>query len=139
MWSVALLLGLGIVIAISNDRSVMGLSVVIAAILGVPFLLLSLIDLGKALRDEGGGNFRATKSTWLLAQLQAVFGAVCMGAAAFTLYQNIPAWFAGPVGFHRVLLVVCIFSAVLLVVVGFFYIYSAFARPHRGQSGEGDV
>jgi hypothetical protein len=139
MWSVAFLLGLGIVIAISNDRSVIGLSVVIAAILGVPFLFLSLIDLGKALRDESGGNFRATKSTWLLAQLQAVFGAVCMAAAAFTLYQNIPAWFASPLGFHGVLLAVWIFSAVLLVVVGFFYIYSAFAHPRRGQSGEGDV
>jgi hypothetical protein len=135
----ALLLGLGIVIAISNDRSAIGLSVVIAAILGVPFLLLSLIDLGKALRDESGGNFRATKSTWLLAQLQAVFGAVCMAAAAFTLYQNIPAWFASPAGFHRVLLVVWVLSAALLIVVGFFYIYSAFARPHRGQSGKGDV
>ena len=139
MWSLALLLGLGIVIAISNDRSVIGISVVTVAILGVPFLLLSLIDLGKALGDESGGNFRATKSTWLLAQLQAVFGAVCMAAAAFTLYRNIPAWFASPVGFHSVLLAVWIFSAVLLVVVGFFYIYSAFARPHKGQSGEGDV
>jgi uncharacterized membrane protein len=139
MWSVAFLLGLGIVIAICKDRSVIGLSAVIAAILGVPVLLLSLIDLGKALRDESGGNFRAKKSTWLLAQLQAVFGAVCMAAAALTLYQNIPAWFVSRSGFHGVLLAVWIFSAVLLVVVGFFYIYSAFTRPHGGQSSEGDV
>jgi hypothetical protein len=138
MWSLALLFGLG-AIAISNDRSVIGLCVVIAAILGIPFLLLSLIDLGKALRDESRGNFRATKSIWLLAQLQAVFGAVCMAVAAFTLYQNIPAWLASPAGFHSVLLAVWVFSAVLLVVVGFFYIYSAFARPYKGHSGEGDV
>jgi hypothetical protein len=45
---------------LSNDRSAIAVSVAIAAILGVPFLLLSLIDLGKALRSESGGNFRMT-------------------------------------------------------------------------------
>lgn len=139
MWSFALLFWLGTVIATSNERSVTGVSLAVAAILGVPFLLLSLIDLGKALKDENGGNFRATRPTWVLAQLQAAFGAVCMASAAFTLYQNVPAWFAAPAGLRRVLLAAWIFCGVLLVVIGFFYIYSAFARSHKGTSGRGKV
>lgn len=131
MWSLALLLGMAAIAVISDDRSAIAVSVAIAAILGAPFLLLSLIDLGKALRSESGGNFRASKATWLLTQLQAVFGAVCMAAAAFTLYQNIPAWFVSPAGFHRLLLAVWVVVAVLFVVVGFFFVYSAFARPRK--------
>src|SRR5690348_2896837 len=120
MWSSAFLLSMAAVAVISNDRFVIAVSVAIAAILGVPFLLLSLIDLGKALRSESGGNFRASKATWLLAQLQAVLGAVCMAAATFTLCQNIPAWLVSPPGFHHLLLAVWVVVAVLFVVVGFF-------------------
>jgi len=136
MWSLAFLLGMAAVAVISNDRSAIAVSVAIAAILGVPFLLLSLIDLGKALRSESGGNFRASKATWLLAQVQAVLGAVCMAAATFTLYQNIPAWLVSPPGFHHLLLGVWVVVAVLFVVVGFFYVYSAFARPRKDRSTE---
>lgn len=136
MWSLALLLGTAAIATISDDRSAQALSVAVAVILGVPFLLLSLIDLGKALRSESGGNFRATKATWVLTQLQAVFGAVCMAAAAFNLYLNIPAWLVSPAGFHRLLLAVWVIVAVLFVAVGFFYVYSAFARPRKDQSAK---
>ena len=110
----------------AQDQSLAGLVVVFAVVLGIPFLLLSLIDLGRALRADAGGDFRATKATWLLTHLQAAFGAVCMAAAAFAVYQNLASWFGGTTDSHWVLVLAYVILGLGMVLVGFRFIYSAF-------------
>ena len=79
-------------LAFTVDRSLAGIFVVLLFLLGLPGLLLSLIDLGKSLRAEHGGNFRATKATWWLTQLQATLGALCAAVGGFGVYAALSDW-----------------------------------------------
>jgi hypothetical protein len=97
-----------------------------------------LLDLGGALRNESVVASSKSWLTCLLSQLQAAFGAVCMAAAAFTVYHNAIAW-ASSTAQMRVLLAAYIFIGLLMVYVGFNYIRSAFASERKGGSGGANV
>lgn len=61
-YSVAVLLALA-GLALAVDRGLAAIFVALICLVGLPCLLLSLIDLGKALRSQNGGDFRATRGT----------------------------------------------------------------------------
>ena len=139
LWSSAFLLGLATIFAFSSDPAPRAVSVAFAAILGVPFLLLSLFDLGSALRIESSGNFRASWPTLLLSELQGAFGAIGMAAGAFTVYHNVALWLVTPPGPRHHLLVIFILAGLLMVFVCFHFTYSAFVRPSKSDQGRDDV
>ena len=138
-WSFVFLLALVAVFVSANDPSARAVSAAFAAILGVPFLLLSLFDLGRALKSEDNAGPRTSRLVWLLSQLQAAFGAVCMAAAAFTVYHNVLAWPVTPTAGGRALLAVFVVGGLLMVVAGFSFIHSAFARGRKSSAGKDDV
>jgi hypothetical protein len=129
--SFALLLVLGTIALGADDQSIKGVAAAFAVILGVPFVLLSLIDLGGILRVEAGGDYQATKAAWLLSHLQAAFGATCMAAAGYATYYNVTTWLNGTAKFHGAVLLLSVPMGVALIVVGIDYVWSAFvpARP----------
>ncbi len=134
IWSLLFLLAL-IVIAIS-DHDLASVSIGCALILGGPFLLLSLIDLGRVLKSLNGEDFRATKATWLLTQLQAALGAVCVAAGGFATYINFIAWFSGAANLSDIVHLIWIPMGILLVIVGILYIYTTFAVDRKDVSGK---
>jgi hypothetical protein len=115
-----------IVAFIADDPSLRAVAMAFGGILGLPFVLLSSIDLGRVLRSESGGDFRASRATWLLSHIQAAFGAVCMAAAAYAVYHNVSVWLAGTADFHGAMLFIWVPLGLALIVVGFLMIRTAF-------------
>ena len=116
----------------AHSAQVVGVAITFAVVLGLPSLLLSLADLGRALKIEHAGNFRATATTRVLSYYRAAGGAICIAASAYTLGCNIPELLnrtsAAPVTLQMLRVV----GGVALVLVGFLVIFHAFAK----ESGE---
>jgi hypothetical protein len=136
--SALFLVALVVVAVVANEASLRSVAIAFAAILGLPFVLLSSIDLGRVLRSESGGNFRASRTTWLLSHVQAAFGAVCMATAAYAIYHNVSVWRDGTAGFHGAMLFVWIPMGLALIVVGFNFIRTAFL-PERQKASRDDT
>jgi hypothetical protein len=109
-------------------------AIVSAVILGFPFVLLSSIDLGRVLREEHGGDFRASTATWLLSQVQAGFGAVCMAAGAYSAYMGVRAWRGGVENWQEAIPLFGIPTGILMVLVGFQFIRSSFDPGRRNDT-----
>ena len=120
----------------ADDRSVVAVAIAFACFLGIPFLLLSLIDLGHILRAESGGDFNATIATRLLSHLQAAFGATCMGAGGYVVYDGV-ARLSQTVEFDTGALFLRALTGIGIFVVGVGYIWSAFV-PGRKEPGGGN-
>jgi uncharacterized membrane protein len=121
---------------IVGDRSVTAVVIAFTFALGIPVLLLLLIDLGRALRVERDGDFRATRTTWLLAHLQAALGALCMAVGGFSVIHRVSLWLTGTANFNGVMLLIWIPIGIGMVVVGFSYIWSAFTRDRKDEPSE---
>jgi hypothetical protein len=130
-----LLVGFVVVALVANDPSLRAVAIAFAAILGLPFVLMSSIDLGRVLRSESDGNVRASRATWLLSHVQAAFGAVCMAAAAYAIYHNVNLWRDGTADFHGAMLFIWIPIGLALILVGFNFIRTAFAPERREVPG----
>jgi hypothetical protein len=134
------LFAVGLVVegVLDTDSPFGPVAIVSAVILGFPFVLLSLIDLGRVLRAEHKGDFRASKATWLLSQMQAGFGAVCMAAGGYAAYINLGAWRNGARNFQGVISLLGIPMGLLLILVGYQFIRSAFVAE-RSQVPRNDT
>jgi hypothetical protein len=133
VWSLALILIIAATAWIADDRSATAVVIAFTFVLGIPVLLLLLIDLGRALRIESGGDFRATRTTWLLAHLQAALGALCMAVGGFSVFHTISLWLTGTANFDRAMLLIWIPVGIGMVIVGFSYIWSAFTRDRKDE------
>jgi hypothetical protein len=133
--SLSFLLALAVVSILAQDRSLVAVAVVFAFVLGLPGLLLSIADLGRALKIEHGGNYRATGTTRLLSHYRAAGGAICTSAALYTLFRNIQALLNGtsaqPVMFQLLL----VLGGLAWAVLGVLLIVRAFAKESGGPSG----
>jgi hypothetical protein len=87
--SLQFLLPLAAVLVFAHDQSLVAVAAALAFVLGLPCLLLSIADLGRALKIEHGGNYRATFATRLLSYYRATGGAICISVALYTLFRNI--------------------------------------------------
>ena len=115
----------------ARSTQVAGVAITFAAVLGLPSLLLSLADLGRALKIEHAGNFRATAATRILSYYRAAGGAICIAASAYTLGRNIPE-LLNRTSAAVTLPMLRVVGGVALVLVGFMVIFHAFAK----ESGE---
>jgi len=120
---------------LSDIQSLVGVVLVFAALVGIPVLLLSLIDLGLILRAEHGGDYRATVTTRVLSHVQAGFGAVCMAAAGAVVYHHIRNYATDSAESQGAWVFLWVPMGILLALVGFSYIHSAFAPPTEETSG----
>jgi hypothetical protein len=130
--------GLVVVGVVDTDSPWGAVAIVSAVILGFPFVLLSSIDLGRVLRSEHEGDFRSSKATWLLSQVQAGFGAVCMAAGAYAVYVGINAWRDSTVNFQGAMSFLGIPMGLGCILVGFQFIRSAFV-PERREMPRNDT
>jgi len=138
--SMALLIVFGGVAIVADDRSLSSVAIVFGLVLGIPFSLLSLIDLGKVLRSRNNGNYKASKTTWILSQLQAAFGSVSIAAAAYGLYRVVSTWHNGTAEFNGMMLFIWVPMGLAMIVIGFHYIWSAFAPAETNmRSDENDT
>ena len=126
--SVVFLLGLAAISLAVEDRSLVGVAVAFATILGLPCLLLSIADLGRALKIEHGGNYRATPTTRLLSHYRAAGGAICVSVAGYTLFQSVRALVNGTSTASIALQLFWVLLGIMMSVVGFLLIVRAFAR-----------
>jgi len=138
--SMVLLVVLGGIAIVADDRSLSGVAIVFGFALGIPFLLLSLVDLGRTLRSRNNGNYKASKTTWFLSQLQAAFGSVSIAATAYGLYHAVSAWYNGSAEFNSVMLFIWVPTGLGMIVVGFHFIWSAFVPvENHEESYENDT
>jgi len=136
--STVLLVVLGGIAIVADDRSLSGVAIVFGLVLGIPFLLLSLVDLGRTLRSRNSGNYKASKTAWILSQLQAAFGSVSIAAAAYGLYRVVSAWYNGTAEFDSVMLFIWIPTGLGMIAVGFHYIWSAFVPVENNEESDGN-
>jgi hypothetical protein len=131
--SVVFLLALAAISVAAQDRSVVGAAIMFAVILGLPCLLLSIADLGRALKIEHGGNYRATGATRLLSHYRAAGGAICVSVAAFALFQNVRALISGSSDAPIALQLFWVLLGILFVLIGLLLIVRAFAKESNNE------
>jgi len=102
------------------DGLFVGVAIASAVIIGLPCLLLSIADLGRALKIEHGGDYRATIAVNLLSHYRAAGGAVCISAAGYMLFQNLRALIKGTSTAPLALQLFWLILGLLMVIVGFF-------------------
>ena len=131
--SALFLVALAVISFVVQDRSVVGVAIAFAAILGLPCFLLSVADLGRALKIEHGGNYRATVATRLLSTYRAVGGAICVAVAGYALFRTVRALVNHTSTTPIALQLVWALTASLLVSIGFFLIVRAFAKESSSE------
>ena len=137
--SVVFLLGLAAISIAAQDRSVDGVAIAFAAILGLPCFLLSVADLGRALKIEHGGNYHATATTRLLSHYRAAGGAICISVAAYSLFQNVRALVNGTSNVPIALQLFWVLLGITMVLIGFFLIVRAFAKESDDAQGSNNT
>lgn len=128
--SLAFLLALAAAAVVATPFA--GVAIASAVIVGVPCLLLSVADLGRALKIEHDGNYRATIATNLLSHYRAAGGAICIAAAGYMLFQNVRALVNGTSSSPIALQLLWLAMGALMVAVGFLLIIRAFAKESAG-------
>ena len=132
--SLAFLLLLLAVSLVVQDQSTVGVAIAFAVILGLPSLLLSVADLGRALKIEHAGNYRATAFTRLLSHYRAAGGAICIAVAGYTLFRYLPALINGTSAEPVTLQFARVVGGGLLAFLGFMIIVKAFAKESDESS-----
>ncbi len=120
----------------ADDRGSPVRAIALGAFVGLPFVILSLIDWGKALRRSSDGNFRGSLGARLLSHFQAGVGAICMAAGAYAISHDLFAWYRGAGGFSGPIVLVWIISGAGLVAIGFVWIWSAFASGNQDDENK---
>jgi hypothetical protein len=137
--SIAFVLTLATIAIASQDRSVVSVAIAIGVILGLPSFLLSVADLGREVKIEHGGDYRGTITAHVLSHYRAAGGAICVAAAGYTLFRNVPALVNGTSTEAMVLQLMWIGCGVLMAGLGLMLIVGAFSKESNSETNPDDT